>query len=384
MEYSDANLEATSITMTVQNDQSLSGGPCTISSAHSRSYITQYGPYIPQAGAWWICKGGQPGSGSAWPTTSGLSEFKEQIVPRSWTVSGSSDVSVKAIDGVSTTSSTSTSSTSTTTTPTKSSASCGYIPDSCAVDLEWAVNSGSQSNPEYYPNFYDVTNVDLSATTADDMVYYWVCSGINPNGNCDNLQLPCSKPSCDDDATTKEPTPRPTEKIECGYIPNECVDDLAWAVSTGSQNLPQWYPNFYSITGVELSDTTADDMIYYWVCTETNPNGDCTGLQIPCSRSKCDNGLTTLSFVEDNEEVEDTSTNTPSMGTTTILAIVSIASVIIICGMVIFLYCCYRKKNNGKATFKDEKQDKEPEVEISVEMEVEDRETHSTETNEEI
>jgi len=73
--------------------------------------------------------------------------------------------------------------------------SCGYVPSSCNGDLSWAVSSGKNSNPEFYPNFQSVTGTPLSSATNDDMVLYWYCTSANPNGNCDGLQAPCSR-SC--------------------------------------------------------------------------------------------------------------------------------------------------------------------------------------------
>ena len=41
-------------------DSALAGGACAVASTHSRSFITPYGPLVPQAGAWWECTGGWP------------------------------------------------------------------------------------------------------------------------------------------------------------------------------------------------------------------------------------------------------------------------------------------------------------------------------------
>ena len=58
MEYSEAVWPAeniTSITVTVTGDARLAGGPCAVSSTHSRSWITPYGPLLPKSGAWYGC-----------------------------------------------------------------------------------------------------------------------------------------------------------------------------------------------------------------------------------------------------------------------------------------------------------------------------------------
>jgi hypothetical protein len=56
LEYSDPQMPADSILISVQGAPIISGSPCRIRSTHSRNWITPYGPYVPQSGAWWDCK----------------------------------------------------------------------------------------------------------------------------------------------------------------------------------------------------------------------------------------------------------------------------------------------------------------------------------------
>jgi hypothetical protein len=42
--------------ISVQGAPIISGSQCRIRSTHSRNWITPYGPYVPQSGAWWDCK----------------------------------------------------------------------------------------------------------------------------------------------------------------------------------------------------------------------------------------------------------------------------------------------------------------------------------------
>ena len=53
--------------------------------------------------------------------------------------------------------------------------------------------------------------------------------------------------------------------------------------------------SFQSVTGSALATASQDDMVTYWVCTNTNPNGNCGGLQLPCSRSCNPSSSTTSS-----------------------------------------------------------------------------------------
>jgi len=56
LEYSDEQMPTDEIYIEVRRAPVISGGPCTIRSNHKRNWITPYGPYVPQSGAWWDCK----------------------------------------------------------------------------------------------------------------------------------------------------------------------------------------------------------------------------------------------------------------------------------------------------------------------------------------
>merc|ERR1712083_584820 len=74
-------------------------------------------------------------------------------------------------------------------------ASCGYVPDSCQGDLSWAATTGTKSYSYWYPDFESITGVSLSAAGTEDVQLYWYCQSWNPNGNCDGLEAPCGR-SC--------------------------------------------------------------------------------------------------------------------------------------------------------------------------------------------
>jgi len=95
VEYSEPQMPATSITMSVTGDSALSGSACTIPSDHSRTFISPWGPFVPQVGAWWDCKVKQDGNG--WNAEIGVADFVDDFVALWYgkTPSGSSDVSVK-------------------------------------------------------------------------------------------------------------------------------------------------------------------------------------------------------------------------------------------------------------------------------------------------
>jgi hypothetical protein len=62
LEYSDIQMPEDFISIAVESSSSIAGGACQIPSAHSRNWITPYGPYVPASGAWWGCRtaAGQP------------------------------------------------------------------------------------------------------------------------------------------------------------------------------------------------------------------------------------------------------------------------------------------------------------------------------------
>ena len=88
------------------------------------------------------------------------------------------------------------------------------VSSACQGDLEWAANTGTKGNPEYYPGFQGVTGVSLSAATAKDVQLYWVCEGEDPNGNCDGMKMPCGR-SCGNSAFT--PLSPLMDPVDGGY-----------------------------------------------------------------------------------------------------------------------------------------------------------------------
>jgi len=52
LEYSDLQMPADSIQLEVKGDPLLAGFGA-IGSRHNRDWITPYGPYLPESGAWW-------------------------------------------------------------------------------------------------------------------------------------------------------------------------------------------------------------------------------------------------------------------------------------------------------------------------------------------
>merc|ERR1712038_1057111 len=73
--------------------------------------------------------------------------------------------------------------------------SCGApVPDSCANHINWAQETGRNTNPEWYSDFTDVTGVPLSDSTTEDMTLYVACRDTG-HEDCQDIELPCGR-SC--------------------------------------------------------------------------------------------------------------------------------------------------------------------------------------------
>ena len=86
-------------------------------------------------------------------------------------------------------------------TPSPAAGSCGYIPNGCQKELEWAAYhgtnpaAGTDYHPEWYPDFETITGVSFGNVKPEDVELYWVCNQ-NPNPPCVGLTAPCGGRSC--------------------------------------------------------------------------------------------------------------------------------------------------------------------------------------------
>ena len=83
LEYSFLQRPRSAVTLSVSGDMMLAGGPCVVSSNHSRDLITPYGPLLAASGAWWECKGGWPTAYGAEDLVDGFAAKVEQHQPPS-------------------------------------------------------------------------------------------------------------------------------------------------------------------------------------------------------------------------------------------------------------------------------------------------------------
>ena len=222
VEYSEPQMPATSITMTVTGDSALEGGPCSIQSDHLRTYFTEFGPFVSQSGAWWDCKTKNGGEG--WPTTSTIQDFKDQLEAVSstfpsppdgpYSVKGGEDTVHKLIDDIPLPTpqppaplptpqpsaplpppSSPTVPKQPTPTPTKkpTASTCGYVPDGeCGPIINYMFTE-LKGYKELYPDFESITGVSRSVATIEDMEQYVFCTepGDSIIADCKGLQARC-------------------------------------------------------------------------------------------------------------------------------------------------------------------------------------------------
>jgi len=88
-----------------------------------------------------------------------------------------------------------------------SDTSCGWKPDACQKDLDWALNEGwKEEFNDWYPNFETITGASRiwcgqgrygtqcqGTHNEEDMLLYWYCQPWLQPGNCRGLERPCGR-----------------------------------------------------------------------------------------------------------------------------------------------------------------------------------------------
>ena len=90
----------------------------------------------------------------------------------------------------------------------------------------------------------------------------------------DGLKLTWSNGLSGGNGPAPNPSPAPAPgpaPANCGHTPSSCNSDLNWAANSGKYSHPEYYPNFKSVTGVELRSASWDDMVTYFACTHQVP-----------------------------------------------------------------------------------------------------------------
>merc|ERR1712130_1047970 len=129
----------------------------------------------------------------------------------------------------------------------------------------------------------------LDAAPEIKEIHYW-----DTGADHDGLKLTWSNGLSGGNGPAPNPSPAPAPgpaPANCGHTPSSCNSDLNWAANSGKYSHPEYYPNFKSVTGVELRSASWDDMVTYFACTHQNPRNNCGGITVPCDRSCGKSGM---------------------------------------------------------------------------------------------
>jgi len=170
------------------------------------------------------------------------------------------------------------------------------IPSTCRGHIDWAFNTGKNTNPEWYASMKDKCGVSVADATFEDFQRLFKCEDIaKKDCNDRGLQFPssCSVAPCD--VCTISPP-----------IPSTCRGHLQWAYETGKVSNPEWYSDMTRVCGVSVQDATFEDFQRLFKC-ENIASSDCNdkGLQYPaeCTSPPCDTCESASCCAKENEDV---------------------------------------------------------------------------------
>merc|ERR1740130_744403 len=109
--------------------------------------------------------------------------------------------------------------------------------DPCFGHVDWAMNNGIHSNPEWYPL--------LHATSTFEEFQCEIVLGGNNAPDC--VDLPCGI-ACD--GVYSAPANPPANAV-CDVPEAVCQGHLDWAMNTGINSNPEWYPNLTPTSPIE-------------------------------------------------------------------------------------------------------------------------------------
>jgi hypothetical protein len=97
--------------------------------------------------------------------------------------------------------------------------SCGNIEEECQPHIDWAMNTGIYTNPEWYPEL-----------TPDSPMVDFQCLLAAYDSQPDCVNFPCNY-EC------------PGSEMQCDSDDEVCAGHVYWAMNTGIYSNPEWYPN---------------------------------------------------------------------------------------------------------------------------------------------
>ena len=170
------------------------------------------------------------------------------------------------------------------------------VPSSCQNHINWAYNTGKNTNPEWYSSMKDSCGVPVKDASIEDFQRLFKCKDISKSDcNDRGLQFPttCSVPPCN--VCTISPP-----------VPSSCQGHLDWAFETGKISHPEWYSGMNHVCGVSVKEATIRDFQRLFKC-ENMASSDCNdkGLKFPsdCSLPPCDVCEIVSCCAKENEDV---------------------------------------------------------------------------------
>merc|ERR1711871_1802300 len=136
---------------------------------------------------------------------------------------------------------------------------CGGPEDACLGHIDWAMNTGIYTNPEWCPG--------LDSGSAYEAFQCELALSVNvPDCN----MAPCDF-ACDGEYLTGAGGDGNAASGECGDIEEACQGHINWAMDTGINTNPEWYPNL-------TPDSTVNE--FQCMLAASNNVPDCNNL--PC------------------------------------------------------------------------------------------------------
>ena len=129
--------------------------------------------------------------------------------------------------------------------------------DCSATSCSEASCANSNNDDNYWYNLF--------LDTQREMKRYWATASDH-----DESKLTWSNGLSGGNGPAPNPSPAPAPgpgPANCGHTPASCNSTLSWAVNDGKYSHPENYPNFKTVTGVELRSASWDDMVTYFACT---------------------------------------------------------------------------------------------------------------------
>ena len=168
------------------------------------------------------------------------------------------------------------------------------VPPSCQGHLDWAYNTGRNTNPEWYSSLEATCGVSVQAASYEDFQRLFKCKNINANDcNEKGLTYPttCTALPCNVCAIT---------------VPKSCREHIDWAFNRGKVSNPEWYSNMGQTCGVSVQEASFEDFQRLFKCEDIaskDCNGQGLGFPSTCTTPPCNVCTVAKCCARENEDV---------------------------------------------------------------------------------